>query len=319
MIALFNNGDNNGAIKIISESGEKFGCHDFVFETQCSFGKAFAHFESSKNNDPDDIEVNLPTYSSKIICQLLSKMYSADYVFNNLNPSEIILTIKLVDELVIKNKSDILLELIELFKCQLTNDNWLQLLNDIFGMDIFDDLQKCLVNYFIYEILIKDTSQFPDIGDTPKDIYNFLQEIFEQYRDKKISKPFIRKPINIPFLNLDPDIIDKLRKEIDNDLCTSLKIETYLPNYSEYDPDIICSEYKKICSDLSLVCDLCENIRREIQGESKKINPEKRSAYQLFITNELKKQRKKNPGLLNKEYLMRAAKKWNVQKNKKTG
>ena len=194
LITLFNNGNNNSTIKIISEEGEKIGCHDFVFETQCSFGVAFTHFESSKrNNDTNDIEVNLSTYPSKIIKQLFSKMYSSDYVFSDLNPHEIISMTKLADELVVKNKSDILSELLLLFKKQLANDNWLQLLNDIFNVDIFGGLQNCLVDYFINEILPKDFDQFPDIGETPEEVKNFLLNIFE--KNKKVSKLLTREPI----------------------------------------------------------------------------------------------------------------------------
>jgi len=318
MIELFNNGDNNGTIKIISKSGEKIGCHDFVFKTQCSFGKALAHFESSINNDTNSIEVNLPMYPSKIICQLLSKMYSANYVFSNTNPSKIILMIKLADELVVKNKSNILLELIELFKGQLTNDNWLRLLNDIFGMDIFDDLQKCLVDYFIYEVLIKDTNQFPDISETSEEVYNFLLKIFEEYHGTKIVKAFIKKPVNIPFLNLDSDIIEELKSKEDDDISeyVSQKFETYLPDYSEYEPGIIHDEYYKIHDKISLVRTLCKNIQKKLNYKLAVTNPRKTTAYayQKFMIKEVNNLRDQYPGLKKKKYVMMALKKWNIYK-----
>ncbi len=95
MVKLFNNGDNNGTVVLLSGDGQIIRCHDFVFESQCAFGQAKMHFDShisteSKWNSEinNSIQPNYSVqlnYSAKIIRLILSKMYSDKYLFSDLD------------------------------------------------------------------------------------------------------------------------------------------------------------------------------------------------------------------------------------------
>jgi hypothetical protein len=191
MLNLFNNGDNNGTIILTAEDNSIIKCHDFVFESQCNYIKAKFDPEPKEkcDSDPrsnDRISLNYP---AKAIQQVLSKMYTDEFSFNNLEPTEIIQLVLLIHELDVKNRYEQISELNKLFESKLNENNWLELLDIIYQHSLFKIFQRTIVNYFIHQILIKNTAVFPDITVKDANIKKYLLNIFKKFQNKEISKP----------------------------------------------------------------------------------------------------------------------------------
>ncbi len=163
LLLLFNNGRNNGIIKFITADNTSVNCHDFVYSRQCDYGKFSLEYQPITTND--ERKVLLTDYSENIICMVISRMYSDEYVFKDLDPWEIIEIIALADFLMVKYLSDIIADLAEMFYSGLNENNWLKLLEKIHGHYAFEKLEEKILYYYELEIINRDHIIAP-ISDT---------------------------------------------------------------------------------------------------------------------------------------------------------
>jgi hypothetical protein len=226
LLQLFNNGINDGNIEIISNDDVIIKCHDFVLYRQCAYGKIIQQYQSTQIFGYKQITLDYP---AKIVQTIISRMYSDEFIFCNLGPWEIIELVKLADFLIIKHYDTIVSIVAKLFYRSLTNDNWIGLLEKIYGENIFIKLQMKVLKYFEKEI-IKYDNPFPDISTLREEIIQTLRKIYDE--NNKINKK-----LDIRFR------ITKLRQKRQKDLhdeSVNSEIEALISEYRDLDDDIVC-------------------------------------------------------------------------------
>jgi hypothetical protein len=211
---LFKDGNNDGNIIIISEDNIRIRCHDFVLKSQCEFFLAGIHYQGIEKGNEITFILAFP---AKVIRALISKMYTTKYYFTDLNPSEIISVILLADQLIVRYKDKIITELVKSFKSHLEEDNWLELLVSVHGYQPLEQLEICIVDYFVCNILTKNTNKikwddYPSIifGEVidelqitvfpNEEIQVFLQKIFNCFKGQRIKPWPVRQQQN--YLNI---------------------------------------------------------------------------------------------------------------------
>lgn len=173
LLLLFNNGLNDGTIEFITNNGSIVKCHDFVFRTQCDYGRIVMAYQTIISGASK--QISLTDYSQKIVCAIISRMYSDEYIFDNkLEALEIIEIVKLADFLIVKNFDNCMEYLCKLFYNCLTDNNWLELLERINGEYIFRKLKKKFLEF--YEIKIMDQNDMI-IRTSDDKIYSMLNKI----------------------------------------------------------------------------------------------------------------------------------------------
>jgi hypothetical protein len=198
ILELFNNGQNDGTIEIISSENTCIKCHDFVFEKQCDLGRSKSRFE--KNNGQSNVNTITLNYSTKVITLIISKMYSSQFDFKNIDINEIIQLIFVATEIGVKYCDPILDELSELFYIQIKKNNWLDILEQINDHVELEFLKKVITKYFRKKIILPNLLKISNIStstdpitcpkfDTSNEsIANHLKNIFDKEVKKLIEK-----------------------------------------------------------------------------------------------------------------------------------
>jgi hypothetical protein len=82
-------------------------------------------------------------YKSKIVKIVLNLIYNSTYLLTDLETDEILLVLKLVDELQLcfsfETQSS---KLSEIYKTKINEDNWIDLLNSVPEIYIYDDIKQ---------------------------------------------------------------------------------------------------------------------------------------------------------------------------------
>ena len=143
---LFNYGNNDGDFTIIANDrdGKGIMCHSFVLTLMApDYMKTFNNFTNSELKC-----LNLD-YPSKIIVVMLDKFYGSTInLKKKLTPYEIIEYVKLLNELLIVDRENVIDELATIFSYQITENNFYDLLLNIYNVDIYAKLLDQLKLFF---------------------------------------------------------------------------------------------------------------------------------------------------------------------------
>jgi len=247
LLKLFNNGDNNGSVELIADDNIVIKCHDFVFKSQCGF-----------INDNNHIKL---MYSSRIIILAVSKMYTNEFVFGDLDINEIIQLILLMDELRINDRNKIVLELDKQFETKLTEKNWARLFNTVYLQKPLHILQETITNYFIHNVLKNNYSKFPLVWDINPDAEKYLLEIFSNLASKK----FTPNTISDYLLSM-CDYVESINSETTTTEINKATINKLIPipEYTDSDPKNLDIKYKLFLLKIMALQTLLENTREAL-------------------------------------------------------
>lgn len=151
---LFNNGINTGDMTIICSGQERIQCHSFVMENQSDFIKGYTHFKQEQNPTNESKTISL-IYPLKVVLIVVNKMYSSDYNIPDISIEEILMVVKLMDEIIIMNRDTIIENLLYQFSYKITVDNWFDLLCSVFKNNLYERFQHTIILYFS-DIVISD-------------------------------------------------------------------------------------------------------------------------------------------------------------------
>jgi len=147
---LFNEGQNDGDVVLISSDKLLIKCHSYVIYNLSTFFKCCLDF--NKINEKENIITM--EYSEKILKIVINIIYNDKYFTQELEIDEILLILKLIDELQLNfniNKQIIRLE--ENFKQKVNQSNWLELLKKVNDFYIYKGIKKILLNFYSKDIL----------------------------------------------------------------------------------------------------------------------------------------------------------------------
>lgn len=325
---FFNNGDNKGDVTIVCNDGTKITCHSFVLDTQTEFGITKLRFNEHQQKSGTYNELNFD-YSKKIIILGLNKLYSSEYILVDLDCDEIIELITFFDELQVCDLSLIKKELVDLFKPKITEGNWINLLEIVYTNIIFKELSDVLLKFYIDNMSEPSTLPIKE-----KSVSDKLTEIYTEYKQRKFFKfdyltehPEFIKANNfndVDFAHFGLDYLAHIRDfEPQSALNECLKLKKIIG----FGNNILCQYFKhieKYMTQLNKEIKLAKKAEKQTGPKNKDDDAEdsdddtpkkSRSPYQIFIAQELKRQREQKPGLKNNEYMKLAATEWQKYKD----
>jgi len=154
---LFNDGSNDGDMTIICSGGEKINCHSFVLCNQSEFFKASYNFTklNSGTNSQMNKTITFEFYPLKVVTVVVNKMYSSTYKIPNITIDEMLTMIKMMDEILVTGRENIVKEIIQLFEQLLSIDNWFMLLEKVFYDEMHYEFKTAILSYF-HDVLLSD-------------------------------------------------------------------------------------------------------------------------------------------------------------------
>lgn len=114
---LYNYGDNNGDIKLVSKDNILLSCHSIVVKTLSNY---FGNHNTSMCPD----EKNNIHYNKKIIDILMHYMYTEKILEENLSIDEILSLFELINFLQVNNIEELKNYFTRQFPHKLNSDNW---------------------------------------------------------------------------------------------------------------------------------------------------------------------------------------------------
>lgn len=215
---LYNNGENNGDMTIITKNN-KLKCHSFVVNNTSDFFKF--------NNTS---VVNLE-YDSEIINITLNFMYTEKIIDKNIPPYSII---QLFDLINLLKCSEQICQLkkyyTDKFSKQIDDNNWLQMLKTVFNIQKYNELQEILIQYYNNKILLcDDVTNYSILKESFSELDNGIKYLLfsncldklasihndlSDYMDKKIYQK--KKKINNCLKKI-KSVDDRSRNESDTD------------------------------------------------------------------------------------------------------
>lgn len=177
---LFNDGDNEGDLTIVTKDGD-FKCHSFILK-YCT-----------------DFQINDYTcftfeeYDLKMMKFLFNYIYNQTLQDVDLSPEDIINVFNISEMLSCKDYiNGLKTELANRFYGQLTVDNWIQYYDQLFGEDIYNQLNDVIMNYYSECILNKMTEiddnfmfSYQSIKSTA--VYDLLTTALKVLADKNMK------------------------------------------------------------------------------------------------------------------------------------
>lgn len=144
---LYNNGDNDGTITIVTNDKKHIACHSFIIECTSEFLRSVTKSENFKNV----IEID-STY--ELVNIVLNYLYSEKIVDKELSAIDIINLYNLINQLRC-NDSIVVLKnhYLKKFPNLLNEENWIQLLTYIFNVNKYADLQEIILSYYRNKVL----------------------------------------------------------------------------------------------------------------------------------------------------------------------
>jgi hypothetical protein len=164
LTSIFNNGDNDGDITIMSKNGDKIGCHSYVMKVVSGYFKSESHFvshkklkTSKKDNHRETVQktFNLD-YDTKIICSTINLLYSSTYkIDTNMTMDNLFEIMTLLDYLSVDNIS-----IEETIDTSMTNkftyDDWDEIVNKINNYPISIKYVHRSIGKYFYDNIISD-------------------------------------------------------------------------------------------------------------------------------------------------------------------
>jgi hypothetical protein len=151
---LYNNGDNNGDIKLCSKDNVQFSCHSIVIKT-------LSNFISTYNTLTQKITIN---YDKRIIDILLHYMYTEKILEEDLSIDDILSLFELISFLQVKNINELKNYFTRQFPHKLNSDNWQHILRTIYGIQKYSPLFEQLT-LFIKNIIFRNNKSISQIID----------------------------------------------------------------------------------------------------------------------------------------------------------
>lgn len=143
---LFNNGDNDGDIILITHD-KAIKCHSFILEYTSEY------LRSCIKNDPYTKTIELDT-GSELLCIVLNYCYSEKLVDKEVNWNDILKLYILLNQLkcgdnILVLKNHYLKKLYPL----LNKDNWFEILKIVFNVNKFSDIEQVILTFYKNSIL----------------------------------------------------------------------------------------------------------------------------------------------------------------------
>lgn len=191
---LFKEGENDGDITLKCSDNVNVKCHSLILRSQSEYFKGLVDFHKDKK----EFEIQ---YNSKLIKLLLNKMYNSAYPIGELELDEIIQMTKLIDEILIVDREDILKNLMFSFRMSIKKDNWLTTLKEIYGLDCYKQLTTQLLYYFRDTLLVGDDfvkdDPLQDVeldSDLGRELYKIvLGKVAYLNKQLGYNKPYVKK------------------------------------------------------------------------------------------------------------------------------
>ena len=146
---LFNDGANEGDLTIITKDGE-FNCHSFILQ-YCTDLQIH-----------DSTCLSFEDYNNKTMKFLFNYIYNQTLQDVELTPDDIITVFNLSEMLNCKDFiNGLKTELATQFYNQLTKDNWIQYYDQLFGEEVYNQLNDVLMDYYS-KCVLNDMTEVDD-------------------------------------------------------------------------------------------------------------------------------------------------------------
>lgn len=152
---LFNNGDNDGDLVIISKEKESIRCHLDVVKKGADYFKGLDSYQNNSGGvSVKQIFMDYPIDHIKLLINYLYNPVGSLYCesgidYENFSIEELLDLYKMVDELiVVVNRDSIENELVSSFSNLLNEQNWKSTLEYIYKFDVYDDFTKKVFEFY---------------------------------------------------------------------------------------------------------------------------------------------------------------------------
>ena len=167
---LFNNGDNDGDVTIISKDGMNIKCHSLVV-------KYMSAYIASKSTQVISLD-----YNSKTIINGFNKLYYSGYTLSKLDAREIIDVVTFFDDLQILNIESTRKQMADLFFYKLNKDNWAELFNLVAEPEMYIELYEIMLDYYVFIVMYHKKPDELDLNPQAKKI---LVDFYNDFGDPR--------------------------------------------------------------------------------------------------------------------------------------
>lgn len=209
IIHLYNDGDNNGNVKIHCNDGILY-CHSFVLKNQSTyFHKILSNplkrqkLSESEHNRIYNLEYN---HDSTVVSNVLNKMYNGDIDMNEmLTPYQLLDLRQFMHKIEFDEENSFWEESEDLLRDKLTEENWFGLMEEIVKNNIEDESRWIVASYFSNVILEKENilerNPFEKVSDMNSELGKFLMTLclakirLNRNHENNMKKPISEMPI----------------------------------------------------------------------------------------------------------------------------